>query len=112
MAAEQDSAAEARARPRAIRLAPNLDLREAVNLKAVLLAGLAEPGPAIIEAASVKRVTTAALQVLTAFVIACRSAGRTVTLVQPSKSLATGIATAGLSHLFNGSLPESIPCAS
>lgn len=73
-----------------------LDMRQVRSLKASLEARLADTGPASIDAAAVKRISTGCIQILATFMIGMNATGRTVTLRQPSEAMVEAFADLGL----------------
>jgi len=96
-----DNASESKqSREADLALAAVLDLRGAKALKDMLAGGLAGPGPVRIDAAAVTRLSTAAIQVLAAFLAAMGQAKRRVTIVRPSAAFVAGFEILGLSSLI------------
>ncbi len=88
-------------------MAAVLDLRAAKALKDMLAAGLSGPGPVRIDAGAVARLSTAAIQVLAAFLAAMGRAKRHVAIVQPSAAFLAGFETLGLSSLIQPALAKA-----
>lgn len=83
-----------------------LDLRTAKPLKDMLAAGLSGTGAVMIDAGAVGRLSTAAIQLLIAFLAAMGGARRRVTIVRPSAAFLAGFASLGLSSLIQPALAE------
>lgn len=96
-----DNASESK-QPEALNLslAAILDLRAAQPLKHKLTAGLSGTGAAMIDASAVTRLSTAAIQVLAAFLAAMGEARRQVTIARPSAAFLSGFESLGLSSLI------------
>jgi len=88
-------------------LAAILDLRAAKALKDMLAAGLSGPGPVRIDAGAVTRLSTAAIQVLAAFLAAMGRAKRRVTIVKPSPAFVAGFEILGLSSLIQPAVAKA-----
>ena len=81
-------------------LPANLNLRAAQQLKQDLLLLLEETGPVSVDAQAVNRLSTAAVQVLTAFVLELEQRRRQVEFARPSETFRNGFDTLGLSHII------------
>ena len=88
-------------------LAAILDLRSVKALKDALAAGLGGPGAVRIDAGAVTRISTAAIQVIVAFLAAMSQAKRRVTIVKPSPAFFAGFETLGLSSLIQPAAAEA-----
>lgn len=84
-----------------IRLAAELGIDQAVALKAELLAQLDDEAPVRIDAAAVRRVHAASLQLLCLYCRERRAAGRSVEFLQASDSLRQSAALFGATHLLS-----------
>ena len=89
-----------------------LDLRSAVQLKAVLSEALAIGAPLTVDASSVERLSTACVQILIAFAKAAREAGQGLIFQRPSNAFVGVFASLGLRHEMNNWAIEADPCAS
>jgi anti-anti-sigma regulatory factor len=87
---------------RVVKLSPKLDVQGATRLKTELEAVLSEQGAVLIEASAVTRASTSACQVLVAFVMAMRHAGRTAAINTPSGSLLKSFAALGFAGFLEG----------
>jgi ABC-type transporter Mla MlaB component len=80
----------------AVSLAAHCTLRDVAELKAALARLVELPGPVTFDGAAVERVDTAVLQLLTAFVVTRRTAGRSVRWHAPSAALLSSADRLGL----------------
>jgi len=83
-------------------LDPVLDLRAAAPLKDTLQQGLAHSNPLTIDAGAVTRMSTASVQVLTAFVLEAQKAGRPLALKNSSPVFDAAFNDLGLAGVLNG----------
>ncbi|HTQ03991.1 MAG TPA: STAS domain-containing protein [Polyangiaceae bacterium] len=83
-----------------LELPPELGSAEAETLRARFVDAFDAQRSVCVSGASVRRVGTAALQVLAAACVAQRSDGGALTWRQPSKALTEAAATVGLSELL------------
>ncbi len=90
-----------------ISLAAILDLRAAQPLKNMLTAGLSGTGAVVIDASTVSRLSTAAIQLLIAFLAALGEARRRVTILRPSAVFLSGFESLGLSSLILPAVTEA-----
>jgi anti-anti-sigma regulatory factor len=84
-----------------------LDMRAAAALKSELLQGLAMAKPLLIDAGAVSRMSTACVQVLTAFIFAARKAGTPLTIKNPSSVFETAFANLGLGDVLGSTKPQA-----
>ena len=87
-----------------ISLAAILDLRAAQPLKDMLAVGLSGTGGVVIDASAVSRLSTAAIQVLIAFLAAMGEARRSVIFARPSAAFLAGFESLGLSSFIHPAL--------
>lgn len=90
-----------------ISLAAILDLRAAQPLKSLLADGLSGTDAVVIDASAVNRLSTAAIQLLIAFLAAMGKAQRRVTIVRPSMVFLSGFESLGLSALILPAVTEA-----
>ncbi len=83
-------------------LDPVLDLRAAAPLKEVLQQGLGRKIPLMIDAGAVTRISTACVQLLTAFALETQKAGIPLTLKNSSEAVDAAFANLGLAGVLNG----------
>lgn len=83
-------------------LDPVLDLRAAALLKDTLQQGLDCGNPLTIDAGAVTRMSTACVQVLSAFVLAAQKAGRPLSLKNSSTAFDVAFNDLGLAGVLNG----------
>ncbi len=83
-------------------LEPVLDLRAAASLKEALQQGLGRKTPLLIDATAVTRMSTACVQVLTAFVLETQKTGISLSLKNSSAAFDTAFANLGLAATLNG----------
>lgn len=83
-------------------LDPVLDLRAAAPLKETLQQGLGHSNPLMIDAGAVTRMSTACVQVLTAFVLETQKAGRPLTLKNSSPAFDAAFNDLGLASVLSG----------
>jgi|GEM_PF-1439198 len=83
-------------------LDPVLDLRAAGSLKETLQQGLGRDNPLMIDAGAVTRMSTACVQVLTAFVLETQRTGRPLTLKDSSAVFDAAFISLGLAGVLNG----------
>jgi anti-anti-sigma regulatory factor len=83
-------------------LDPVLDLRAAVSLKETLQQGLERKAPLLIDAGAVTRMSTASVQVLTAFVLETRRSGISLSLKNSSPAFDAAFVNLGLAGIWNG----------
>jgi anti-anti-sigma regulatory factor len=95
-------------------LNPILDLRSAGPLKDILQQGLGRGVPLQINASAVTQMSTACVQVLTAFFIEARKTGSPLSLSSSSASFDNAFLKLGLAHVLHSvrspaSTPDSFP---
>jgi anti-anti-sigma regulatory factor len=90
-------------------LDPVLDLRAAVSLKKTLQQGLDRKAPLAIDASAVTRMSTASVQVLTAFVRETHTSGIPLTLKNSSPVFDAAFANLGLESILNGIKSQAPP---
>ncbi|MGH6855702.1 MAG: STAS domain-containing protein [Aestuariivirga sp.] len=83
-------------------LDPVLDLRAAESLKDALLQGLGRQIPLLIDAGKVSRMSTACVQVLTAFMLEARRTGMALSLRNSSTVFNAAFTDLGLADVLNG----------
>ena len=83
-------------------LDPVLDLRAAAPLKDALLQGLERKIPLLIDAGQVNRMSTACVQVLTAFMLEAQKIGTSLSLKNSSTAFDAAFADLGLAHILSG----------
>ncbi len=81
-------------------LEPVLDLRAAAALKEKLVQLLHAKGPLHIDASRVTRASTACIQVILAFALEVRRAGRHLSFRQASPAIVAAISTLGLGSII------------
>lgn len=79
-----------------------LDLRAAVPLKEALQQGLGRKIPLMIDAGAVTRISTACVQLLTAFAIETQKTGIPLSFKNPSAAFDAAFANLGLAGVLNG----------
>ena len=85
-----------------------LDLRSAPELQKMLLAALRTQDPVAIDASFVSRMSTAALQLLIAFLAAARAKGIKVAISGATASFSSAFEALGLGHLLEQADREAI----
>ena len=88
-------------------LPPVLNLRAAQQLKSDLLMLLRGAGAVAVDANAVARLSTPAVQVLTAFVRDLEGQGRSVEFTRPSGAFRDGFRILGLSHIAEKGFTQS-----
>lgn len=83
-------------------LDPVLDLRAAAPLKETLQQGLGREAPLVIDASAVTRMSTACIQVFTAFVLETQKNGIPLTLKNSSAVFDSAFANLGLAGILSG----------
>jgi anti-anti-sigma regulatory factor len=83
-----------------------LDLRAAVPLREILLQGLGQNKNLSIDAGGVKKMSTACVQVLTAFIIDAKKAGLGLMISMSSQAFDDAFAGLGLSHILESTKPK------
>jgi anti-anti-sigma factor len=86
--------------PKVLELSAKLDVRGAVNLKNELTAVLEDSNHVILNGAAVTKMSTAACQLLSAFIIAVRGVGGRAQIVAPSPQMATAFTTIGMGNFL------------
>jgi anti-anti-sigma regulatory factor len=94
------TAQEQRAQLSYLELAAKLDVKAATSLKTELAVILDETGPVVLKASSVTRMSTAACQLLVAFIIALRALNRSIRIIEPSPQFSSAFALLGLSNFI------------
>ncbi len=90
-------------------LEPVLDLRAAASLKETLLQGLKREAPLVIDAGAVTRMSTACVQVLTAFVLETQKTGTALSLKNSSAAFDGAFVNLGLAGILNGIKTPELP---
>lgn len=78
-----------------------LDLRAASGLRQRLMQLLGEGAPLELDASQVKRISTASIQVIAAFVAAARQSGRPLSIKSKSPVFAAAFASLGLDSIIS-----------
>lgn len=85
-----------------------LDLRSAPELQRRLVAALLTQGTLTIDASAVARMSTAALQLIIAFLAAARAKGIKVVISGVTASFASAFEAMGLDHLLEAAGQETV----